>query len=247
MKALDRGQTPTITPDLTDELFIVQVDADGVARDGRASIGTLLEATASSQFLPWQPSTAYTAGTFVSYNGKLYSVDANFTSPGSFSTTGLTETFAPRITTRSYTATSFAVSGSGPALGSSTGCPFWALDASAVEALGIRIPNQDVKGWGTFSVVARWFNPITSSGDVTLLMESKSIPVGGTVNGSYASGSNVTTSAAAAGVEVRATLGTITVVDGEDIGIRINRIATAGADTLTTDAWFTGIDIVRAT
>ncbi len=52
MKALDRGQTPTITPDLTDELFIVQVDADGVARDGRASIGTLLEATASSQFTP---------------------------------------------------------------------------------------------------------------------------------------------------------------------------------------------------
>lgn len=51
MKALDRGQTPTITPDLTDELFIVQVDEGGVARDGRASIGTLLEATASSQFL----------------------------------------------------------------------------------------------------------------------------------------------------------------------------------------------------
>lgn len=50
MKALDRGQTPTITPDLTDELFIVQVDADGVARDGRASIGTLLDATASSQY-----------------------------------------------------------------------------------------------------------------------------------------------------------------------------------------------------
>ena len=52
MKALDRGQTPTITPDLTDELFVVQVDADGVARDGRASIGTLLEATASSQYQP---------------------------------------------------------------------------------------------------------------------------------------------------------------------------------------------------
>lgn len=52
MKALDRGQTPTITPDLTDELFVVQVDADGVARDGRASIGTLLEATASSQYVP---------------------------------------------------------------------------------------------------------------------------------------------------------------------------------------------------
>lgn len=84
MKALDRGQTPTITPDLTDELFIVQVDADGVARDGRASIGTLLEATASSQFLPWRPSTAYTAGTFVSFGGILYVVSANHTSAAAF-------------------------------------------------------------------------------------------------------------------------------------------------------------------
>ena len=60
MKALDRGQTPTITPDLTDELFVVQVDADGVARDGRASIGTLLEATASSQYA--RPSSLMMAG-----------------------------------------------------------------------------------------------------------------------------------------------------------------------------------------
>ena len=63
MKALDRGQIPTITPDLTDELFVVQVDADGVARDGRASIGTLLEATASSQYAPRTGSTAYASGT----------------------------------------------------------------------------------------------------------------------------------------------------------------------------------------
>ncbi len=158
-----------------------------------------------------------------------------------------TSQYAPRITTRSYPAPHFAVSGTGPTMGSSTGCPFWAMDAAAIEAVGIRIPAQDVKGWETFSVVARWFNPITSSGDVTLLMESKSIPVGGTVNGSYATGSNVTTSAAAVGVEVRATLGTITVVDGEDIGIRVSRLGNAAADTLTTDAWFSGIEIVRAT
>lgn len=89
MKALDRGQTPTITPDLTDELFIVQVDADGVARDGRASIGTLLEATASSQFLPWLPNTAYTTGKLVSRLGVLYRVTADHTSPAVWDGTNL--------------------------------------------------------------------------------------------------------------------------------------------------------------
>ena len=62
MKALDRGQTPYVaTPDTTDEVGFVQVDADGVARDARSTFAGFAGAVAatvavdpslSSRYLP---------------------------------------------------------------------------------------------------------------------------------------------------------------------------------------------------
>lgn len=49
MKALDRGQTPYVaTPDTTDEVGFVQVDADGVARDARSTFAGIAGAVAAT-------------------------------------------------------------------------------------------------------------------------------------------------------------------------------------------------------
>lgn len=75
---------------------LLTTDGDILTRSGgvparitRANL--FADPAATSRYLPWQANTAYTAGTFVSHAGHLYTVDADFTSPSSWAATGLTE------------------------------------------------------------------------------------------------------------------------------------------------------------
>lgn len=75
--------------DLVGAMFTGNTES-GVTVTYQDSDGTIDVTLDESRLLPWLPNTAYTAGTFVSYAGVLYTVNADYTSPGTFSTTGLT-------------------------------------------------------------------------------------------------------------------------------------------------------------
>lgn len=70
MKALDRGQTPYVaTPDTTDEVGFVQVDADGVARDARSTFAGIAGAVAATVAVDPSLSSRYAARPCVWFSG----------------------------------------------------------------------------------------------------------------------------------------------------------------------------------
>lgn len=108
----------TPSPNLAPERVVLVNDA-GEPIDIRttAEIAALTTIT-------WKPNTAYTAGTIVSYQGNLYSVNADYTSGSSWTGAGLTA-FSSRFLSRA----SFA------GYRSREVAPTWALDVNGLAVL----------------------------------------------------------------------------------------------------------------
>lgn len=130
----------------------------------------------TSQFLPWRANTAYTAGTFVSNGGNLYTVNSDFTTGASFSTTGLTQFTAGGSASAFWIpATAFASKTGAPSLAGFE-LPYWSMGDAATHAVraALVIPSSVT----TFSVVARFTDPGAGTGNAVLYCETARQSVG---------------------------------------------------------------------
>lgn len=244
--------TAALAPHLADTDDAHDASAISVLDTANNYTGTNVEtvlAELPSRYLPWQPNTAYTAGTFLSNGGKLYTVNSNFTTGPTFSTAGLTEAFMPLLTTRKYPAQDFMPSSAAVEGLSYAGVGYWQLDPTTAESVGCRVPAHDLIGWSSATVIVRWFTVTTDTGNISLSVRYRSITDGADVGNGYGvSSAGVILSAApgAVGIEVVQNMGTVPITANLDLALRVWRQASDAGDLLAANMCFSQLELQRA-